>query len=202
MKADAKNYTKHLRAVLSECARTVVPLYHPLGFVSCVLPSPENGIILRVHYWPKEGRREKAPGWPVHTHNFRLSSFVMSGEIRNRNYVEIDGPGPGLERNVYKVEYEGEHSRIVDTGRVLRVEVGSDSIHSAGMGYCVERGVFHESVVPVGEMVVTLACLTEKSAIAPLVLGDVSGGSFAYQRESFDSVEFWSVVSDAVGVIE
>ncbi|MET4678840.1 hypothetical protein [Stenotrophomonas rhizophila] len=199
MKPDARDYLGYLRSIISDCSKSVVPLYHPLGFVSCVLPSVEEGIILRVHYWPKYDRREKAPSWPIHTHNFRLSSCVIEGEVENIEYQVVDGVrGGGLRAlNVYNVRYDGEHSKIVDSGDLVHIMVASDFVHTEGMSYVVEKGEFHESVVPTGVRAITLACLTEKGSETPFVLGDISGGDFSYEREEFDPGEFWSVVAEA-----
>jgi len=191
MKIDASGYMHYLLYGLDSWERDeeVIPLYHPLGFVSCVIPHPDQAVKLRLHYWPEKDRRLKNPNWPVHTHNYRLSSLVLSGTICDKQYSAFkEGGGDSC---LYAVEYSGEDSLIRDTGERCSFKLISEASRAAGQQYCVERGTFHESVVMANTSAATFVCLTQKGTEPPLVAGEPTGQAYPYERERYSRNHFW-----------
>lgn len=94
MKAEFSDTLNFLHENLENFSSTLVPLWHPLGFVSCVIDELPSSHVVRVHYWPKSQRRVKNPDWPIHTHTYRLRSLVLAGEVRDIQYrisPEVNG---------------------------------------------------------------------------------------------------------------
>ena len=101
MKTEASSFVPYLASDLPHLRRTCTPLWHPLGFVSCVIKDDANEATVRVHYWPKGERRVKNPDWPIHTHTYDLSSFILAGRIRDLQYRVRSGEA----LTVYEVSY-------------------------------------------------------------------------------------------------
>lgn len=168
----------------------IQPLWHPLGFASCVIKKDISNFILRVHYWPTNMRRTKNPDWPIHTHSYTLSSLVLNGSIEDIQYETA----PGDEYTLYKVAYINEDSEIINTNKKINIFKKISKIRTKGDQYRVERGVFHQSNVKFTESAVTLVALSEPSNEAPLVLGKSEEFRYPYDRTPFDKELFWSAV--------
>jgi len=183
-----------LSSNLEQLASNVVPLWHPLGFVSCVIDeSPTH--VTRVHYWPPGERRVKNPDWPIHTHAYALRSLVMSGAVRDLQYrVE-----PGEQWRIYSVNYYDGGSEIVRTSESVSAVPEVDEIRNAGEQYEVPRGVFHQTHVPHDQATVTVVLLTDHVTDAPKVLGVKQAKKYPYDRVAFDAAVFWKAVREAVG---
>lgn len=193
MKIDAKSQFIFLSEKLKELASTVVPLWHPLGFVSCVIKQTEE-FTLRVHFWPKGERRVKNPDWPIHTHSYFLSSFVLKGAVRDIRYKSIEGG----ENVVYSVRYFEGGSEITQTSDKVGVVPLVDELRCEGDSYVVDLNVFHQSVVPFQESAVTLVALSNFTNSPPLVLGSPAEERYPYDRAPYDKGLFWESVSGAV----
>ena len=194
MRINAVDHLDFLLENIDTFATSIQPLWHPLGFVSCVIKVIPSELTLRVHYWPPNDRRTKNPDWPVHTHSYALSSLVISGKIEDTQYKTTDGE----QHSIYKVSYLNENSEIRCTGKKTNAFKCTSDIRTEGEQYRVERGVFHESSVKSTESAVTFVAISEPSSEAPLVLGEDGGQSYPYDRTPFDREEFWSAVRDAI----
>ena len=175
-------------------AVSIQPLWHPLGFVSCVIKENPGELTLRVHYWPPNDRRTKNPDWPVHTHSYALSSLVLLGNIEDIQYDIIDGE----KYSIYKVSYFNGDSEISNTNRKTSILKYTSEMRTEGQQYRVERGVFHQSSVKLSESAVTFVALSESSSEAPLVLGDNGDNRYPYDRMPFNQEVFWSAVRYAI----
>jgi hypothetical protein len=194
MKINALDHLNFLLDNIDTIAVNIQPLWHPLGFVSCVIRDNPGELTLRVHYWPPHDRRTKNPDWPVHTHSYALSSLVMLGKIEDTQYKTTDG-----ERySIYQVSYFNGNSEIRSTGRKTSALKCTSEIHTEGEQYRVERGVFHQSSVQFTESAVSFVALSEPSSEAPLVLGGDGEQSYPYDRTPFNKEEFWSAVRGAI----
>lgn len=194
MKTNALDHINFLLQNIDTLAASIQPLWHPLGFVSCVIRDNTGKLTLRVHYWPPNERRTKNPDWPVHTHSYALSSLVLHGNIEDIQCEIIDGE----EFSIYKVSYLNGDSEIIRTDRRTRISKCTSKMRIAGEQYRVERGVFHQSVVKLSESAVTFVALSESSCEAPLVLGGDGDDTYPYDRTPFNQEAFWSAVRYAV----
>lgn len=193
MKIEAKNYLGFLYENINELRSKAVPLWHPLGFVSCIIKETQN-YTLRVHFWPKGERRVKNPDWPIHTHSYFLSSFVLRGSVRDIRYKTIDG-GQGV---IYSVRYFNGGSEITQTEKEIGVVPIVDELRNSGDSYEVGLDVFHQSVVEKESSAVTLVALSQFVDSPPLVLGSSAEEKYPYDRKPYDKDAFWDQVSMAV----
>jgi hypothetical protein len=169
------------------------PFWHPLGFVSCLLHRDDRET-LRLHYWPANNRRPKTPNWPIHTHIFDLESTILAGRVRDRQYRLVNGNA----YTEYAVRYNEIHSTIVPTDQQTDVVLSCDVVWPTGATYCVPVGTFHETVIGIADEALTLVACTNFRSADPLVLGRAGDVAYPYQREAFDSSQFWSRVKLAV----
>jgi len=193
MKIEAKEYLSLIDKDFNELSENCMPLWHPLGFVSCVIKKDDKHTV-RIHCWPKGERRVKNPDWPIHTHCYHLSSYIVSGSIQDIKYKT----GSGDEHAVYAVKYTGDDSEISQTTSHIKIEELTNEKRTSGECYEVERGVFHQSIVPIAEEVITIVVLSEFDSTPPLVLGHRSQKKYPYDRAPFDKNIFWNNVSKAI----
>lgn len=198
MKINARDHLEFLIANLEAFAREVQPLWHPLGFTSCVIREKIDGVTLRVHYWPPGERRTKNPDWPVHTHTYALSSLILTGQIEDIQYQAQEGD----QHVVYQVLYKNGDSEILKTKDGISINDTKAEIRSAGDQYRVERGVFHQSRVAFNASAVTLVAMSEFSDAPPLVLGKPGAMRYPYDRTPFCRDRFWYAVRDALASFE
>lgn len=193
MKIEAKDFINYLENNLSDLRSTCSPLWHPLGFVSCIIKE-EKDYVIRVHYWPNGERRVKNPDWPIHTHSYNLSSYVINGGVQDLQYKKnVTG-----EHIIYSVRYFEGGSEIIQTENTMGIDVLVDEVRCAGEQYNVALDTFHQSVVPFDRSAVTIVALSSFSDDAPLVLGAPGQDSYPYDRTSFDKEEFWIEVTNGL----
>lgn len=193
MKIEAKDYVGFLTGNLEELSLSILPLWHPLGFVSCVIKQNEN-VTLRVHFWPRGERRVKTPDWPIHTHSYFLSSYVLEGSIRDVRYKTIAN-GQYI---AYSVRYFEGGSEICQTAEKVGVASIVDESRRAGESYEVDLDVFHQSIVPFEGSAVTIVALSKFTDCPPLVLGSDAEDKYPYDRTPYDKELFWENVARAV----
>ena len=194
MMIKASSQLPYLRENISELTSTCQPLWHPLGFVSCVIRSEKNSFITRIHYWPKFERRTKNPDWPIHTHVYDLSSQILDGRVRDIQYRLKDG----ADYAIYSVCYSGENSALNFTNEHTSIEKVIDAVHEAGEEYTVAIGSFHQTRVPFDESAVSLVVLSNFVNFTPLVLGTLREKFFPYSRVKFDKLTFWNRIGDII----
>lgn len=194
MKTEISDMLSFLRENIDSLSVDLVPLWHPLGFVSCVIEEVALSHIARVHYWPKGERRVKNPDWPIHTHTYRLQSLVLAGAVRDLQYRVQ----PGMEWCEYSVNYYNGGSEIVPTPNEVDTFAEVDELRRSGSRYEVSRGVYHQTFVPHEQSAVTLVLLTDHSFDAPKVLGSKLAERYPYDRISFDRERFWDAIKAAL----
>jgi hypothetical protein len=169
---------------------------HPLGFWHIVLA--RNGpLALRLHIWPRSGRRPQAPFCPIHTHIFRFTSVVLIGEVENVIYTIR--PTENRPRfRVFEAAYEGPESVLRSTGQLVDASPASAERVRAGDVYGVAEHVFHENLVHEGCLAATVV-LTEHVGGAPLVLGEVDlVEDLRYIRSMVDRDSVWIILRELV----
>ena len=194
MTIDIDSQLQYLRKNFSKVALTCQPLWHPLGFVSCVIRKEKRKFTTRIHYWPKHERRTKNPDWPIHSHVYHLTSRILKGRVRDIQYRLRDGS----DYAIYSVQYSGEDSVINFTNRQTSVEKTIDKIHELGEEYSVSIGSFHQTQVPMGESVISLVVLSSFVDSNPLVLGTLEEQSYRYDRAEFDKSTFWTRIREVI----
>lgn len=194
MKTEASDLLAFLRENLRALSSDIVPLWHPLGFVSCVIDEMPGNYVARVHYWPNGERRVKNPDWPIHTHSYTLSSLVLDGCVRDLQYRKAEGN----DWRVYTVNYFNGGSAISKTGESIGLITDLDELRSAGDQYQVDRGIYHQTQVPASQSAVTLVLLTNHGSEAPKVLGSALESRYPYDRVPFDAHRFWNAVEKAI----
>ena len=179
---------------LDQLASKLTPLWHPLGFVSCVVDESPGQYVTRVHFWPAGERRVKNPDWPIHTHSYELRSLVLSGAVRDLQYrVESGG-----QWRIYTVNYFEGGSEIVCTSGSVNAVAEVDEVRHAGAEYEVPRGIFHQTQVPLNKSAVTIVLLSNHGSEAPKVLGTEQEKTYPYDRIPFDRTVFWNAVRGAL----
>lgn len=194
MKTDLAHALAFLRKNIDRIAAELVPLWHPLGFVSCVVDESRAPLITRVHFWPANERRVKNPDWPIHTHSYSLNSLVLSGAVKDIQYDVI----AGNQWCVYSVRYYEGGSEIIRTPERVIAVPSVVEMRYAGQEYEVPRGVFHQTQVEYGQSAVTLVSLSQHGSEAPKVLGTEQAERYPYDRTAFDAELFWGEVRKAL----
>lgn len=194
MKTNARDHLGFLIENFEAISLSVQPLWHPLGFASCVIREKLDGVTVRVHYWLAGERRTKNPDWPIHTHSYALSSLILWGKLEDIQYETL----PGNEYVVYEVAYRNGGSEILNTSDGLSIAGSKSVIRSAGEQYRVDGGVFHQSRVGFNSSAITLVAMSNFSNEPPLVLGGRGDASYPYDRTPFCREIFWASVRDAL----
>ncbi|EUJ11162.1 hypothetical protein Meth11DRAFT_2002 [Methylophilaceae bacterium 11] len=191
MKVEAEYFLPYLKNNICELELKCIPLWHPLGFVSCIIHEVSNLFTVRIHYWPENVRRVKNPDWPIHTHSYFLSSHILNGELTDIQYEQYEAE----EYSIFSVNYYKGGSEIHLTNKKTGVK---ETIHTRRLGgesYSVSKGVFHQTNVEIDKTALTLVALSEFSEEPPLVLGNsVAQNSYPYDRVIFEPEIFWREV--------
>lgn len=154
-------------------------IWHPLGFVMCRVARWESRS-LRVHIWPNHKGHQQTPAWMIHDHLFHLKSWVLSGEIENKEYV-IDVNGK--EHLIYEARYDGDRSILNRTNIFCSKSINKKSVYSKGSVYEVPAGIFHESQSLSNKTTVTVCETYDEFSGPPKILGSVDGLlSYTYER--------------------
>ena len=195
MKIRAQSQIPYLRDNLSHLASICVPRWHPLGFVSCVISKQDEEFITRVHYWPKFDRRTKNPQWPIHSHAYDLSSYILEGSVRDIQYQQTEG----TDYTVYSVSYGGNDSAINISHKQISIKKVVDQVRNVGEEYSVAVGSLHQTKVSLGESAVSLVVTSNFSDVVPIVLGQPGEERYPYDRVEFDRFVFWKRIGGAIG---
>lgn len=156
-------------------------LWHPLGFVMCKVVRWES-TSLRVHIWPNDTNYQQTPAWLIHDHLFHLKSWVLSGEIENKEYlIDINGTG----NVIYEAQYDGDCSILNRTNIFCSRSLNKKAVYSKGTVYEVPSGIFHESRSLSKKTTVTVCETYDEVAAPPKILGSVDGAlSYTYERRN------------------
>ncbi|MCG7569549.1 MULTISPECIES: hypothetical protein [Pseudoalteromonas] len=155
-------------------------LWHPLGFVMCRVARWGN-LSLRVHIWPSHKGYQQTPVLLIHDHLFHLKSWVVSGEVENKEYA-IEHHGK--DHAIYEASYNGDKSILEKTNTYCSKRLTKKSIYRAGSSYEVSSGVFHQSESLSNRTTLTVCETLDEIARPPRVLGCAEGlFSYTYHRE-------------------
>ncbi|MTI52175.1 MAG: hypothetical protein FH757_11160 [Alcanivorax sp.] len=155
-------------------------LWHPLGFLMCRV-SRQGDLSLRVHIWPGHKGYQQTPALLIHDHLFHLKSWVISGEVENKEYAVENN---GKDHAIYEARYDGDKSVLKKTNVYCSKRLTKKAICRAGSSYEVSSGVFHESQSLSNRTTLTVCETLDEIAGPPRVLGSVEGLlSYNYHRK-------------------
>lgn len=169
-------------------------LIHPHGFY-VVLIGRTDTEEWRLHFWPKGPRFITGMPAFIHTHNCRIDSRILQGQLTNILYsVSVDSNGSNP---LYQVEYGGDRYTAVTSNHLRRTELRVRSAplkrdtYVCGDSYGVERNAYHEAVVSDQESTSTLVCMHGRSADPVMVVGlDGYPPTLTFTRPEYRGVDF------------
>lgn len=129
---------------------SVAAVWHPLGclYIEIFRNAMRS---VRIHVWGVREGRCSGSNISVHSHDFYLHSYVITGVIENRIYTKKTGI-PTYQ--LYDIEYYGDVNILRPTGHYLRYEATTCQRVHRGEMYSIPPGQFH-SVRVFGDGIVT-----------------------------------------------
>lgn len=189
-----KEYFKSISSLTSACNRGEINAkqlckfvisegigfsWHPLGFMMATLLD-EGGEKIRLHLWTNTFDKAQNPTWLVHDHKFDLTSWVISGSIKNIEYKDLTLPET---HQLYSVSYNSMGSVLTKLGQGYSLAVDKTQEVNEGETYRISAGTFHQSLSLSSRTTVTLCHTIDKKNSPPLVVGDIDGmDQYYYQR--------------------
>lgn len=167
--------------------------WHPLGFIMATLL--DGGCEkIRLHLWTKSFDKAQKPTWLVHDHKFDLTSWVISGAIKNIAYRNTAAPKTN---QLYSVTYNNTGSLLTKLDETYSLEVEKTQEINEGNKYKIEAGVFHQSISMSQRTTVTICHTVDKKKSPPLVIGDLNGeDNYYYQRSPVDIYELQKIIAE------
>lgn len=189
-----KVYFKSISSLVSACNRGEVNAkqlcefaisgeknfsWHPLGFMMATLLD-EGGEKIRLHLWTNSFDKAQKPTWLVHDHKFDLTSWVISGSIKNIEYKELMLPET---HKLYSVSYSSTGSILTKLDEGYNLAVDRTQQINEGETYRISAGTFHQSLSLSSKTTVTICHTVDKKQTPPLVVGELDGlDKYYYQR--------------------
>jgi hypothetical protein len=126
--------------------------FHNNGFAMLRLAVYPDGSMLRLHYWPSGEVRNAN----VHSHRWDMSSYILKGSYRARNYVES-------EQGIYCDKYycpEGKDGKYeFDLIGPAWLRVVTDRVYTAGDRYDMSAGLVHSvDEILTSELISLVSC--------------------------------------------
>lgn len=120
---------------------------HPLGFYYYSLYE-EGDLKIRLHIWPKskEKRNPLGPEMPIHNHNWKFESVILTGSITNIIYELAESVNG--KSFVYDIECQPHKSILRKRmGQPYKHRVVSKTTYQPWDIYRMEAEILHETVV-------------------------------------------------------
>ncbi|HEX8086170.1 MAG TPA: hypothetical protein VF529_17895 [Solirubrobacteraceae bacterium] len=145
-------------------------LTHPFGFVTAFVDRLADGGHVRLHIWPKPLLERQEPAWEIHSHQSRLCSYVLRGDITSTTFGVH--PSTTGRHRLFRAQLHGEQSRLVATSE--RVELGSRhaASYSRGDRYDIPLATFHTSALVSDGFGATLVVAGPPEGGGALVVGE------------------------------
>lgn len=201
-------YLKSISAFISSCNNgridakqlcefavksNIIFSWHPLGFIMATLLD-EGCEKIRLHLWTKSFDKAQKPTWLVHDHKFDLTSWVISGVIKNIEYKNAVSPKT---HQLYSVTYNATGSLLTKLDEMYSLEVEKTQEFNEGDKYKIEAGVFHQSISLSQRTTVTICHTVNKKESPPLVIGELNGEEkYYYQRSHVNTDELQKVIEE------
>lgn len=165
--------------------------WHPLGFMMATLLD-EDSEKIRLHLWTNTFDKAQKPTWLVHDHTFDLTSWVLSGSIKNIEYKEL---ALAETHQLYSVSYNSTGSVLTKLDQGYSFAVDKTQEVNEGETYRISAGTFHQSLSLSPRTTVTMCHTVEKKNTPPLVIGDIDGvEQYHYHRSPVHISELQVVI--------
>lgn len=129
--------------------------WHPTGFAVFQLGETFEAMPVRVHCWLKSERPVEHLHPPLHTHVWPLAGKVMMGKYVETIYDLTPTSDGGL--RLYSVDYHSrDDASVAETGSSVAAASSAQRSYEAGEIHTVQEGVWHETQIPTGAIVVTV----------------------------------------------
>lgn len=171
---DLKTKTQQLiHFLINEGANKFDFFYHPLGFIYCKLYVSENpNEVVRLHIWDPEFHKTTTE-LDIHTHYYKINSFVIKGEIVNEIYSEnIDYSEDPKKYYIYKGEYLNNDRILKKTDSFLKLIKSNKEIIKQNELYKIELNTFHKGYPSnFDELTATIVFNENHQAPNPIIVG-------------------------------
>lgn len=159
--------------------------WHPLGFIMCKY-LVENNVSIRIHIWPKDGGKPQKPYWNIHNHIFSLKSWVLYGEITNKEYELLNDDQSN--NVIYKVNYSNNISSLIKTEKRVKIKQANIDHNNERSSYGMKSGIFHLSENTGKTNALTIMYAEDSNMQSPEVIGHISGlTKYEYKRSEVSS---------------
>jgi len=169
------------------------PRVHGNGFIQLDLSET-----VRLHVWGHRDIPRQAVPTQVHDHTFNFRSRVLVGAITNVVYGAIDDPDGSF--MVYEAQPNvGEDTRLVSTGRRVRLVECSRLWIQAGDSYLMAAGEFHESIVSRPTATVITKTATQLRPIGRTLVPVGAQPDNAFNRYGESPEKLWRIIAEVLG---
>lgn len=179
--------------------------WHPLGFLQFKLGKLENETSVKLHIWDDILRLTQEPAWLIHRHEWDLQSHVLYGTVSNHtfNIGTFSDADISCRRHLYKVEFDGQYSKLIKTSEVTHFKLEETHCYSQGNKYEVLSDQYHSTTVEESSLASTLVVSTEKVVSSPFVLGELDGNDmYTYHRSIPDEQTWLSILNKFIRLAE
>lgn len=141
---------------------------HPLGFFYAV-EKLDDSATLRYHLWPENWSvpPDQMNG-EIHDHIFELNSVVLSGAMRHETFSFV--PSNKGNREILRVVYSGETSKLRRSGERGELKDISNEIYQPGTVYRVPAGTIHRAEALKSPAATLVLAISESNPPDPRVI--------------------------------
>jgi hypothetical protein len=177
--------------------------WHPVGFIVIRL-GIENNFNYRLHIWPIGRRIPKHPDWPIHNHIFDLDSYVICGELLNRNYSLKLEATKTSQYDLYEVEYYDGGSTISKNSTYISSITYQETLIKSNNSYHIPQREFHETIVESMQLTSTMVRTTiPNGSDKALILGRVdSNRLYDCPNKKINKLEVIAQIRNVIGQIK
>lgn len=158
-------WSSELADIVRLCEKSLVPVWHPLGFIHVKIAQGPLGDTFRMHLWSSQYRNADEQTDKIHDHLFHVRSRVVYGGVRNVQYRFIPRINGG-HREV-RIKY-GPTGVVLQEGNVFGdIEQVSSDIFMAPADYSISKTELHETSISSSNFALTVVHTTDPLNIEP-----------------------------------
>jgi hypothetical protein len=146
---------------------------HPLGFL-CVPMHRGRRFGLCLHVWSDDLVFDAPTTSPVHAHSWGLTSYVLTGTLRN-DLIDVVPDATAPTHRVFTIRPGSAGDRLRRTSRLVRQRTVASEHIGAGQFYGLAAGLFHATIALGATATLVMAENHEENQ--ELSLGDVAAPS-------------------------
>ena|SRR6266542_3601487 len=171
---------------------------HPLGFLYAPLLR-ERSQVLRLHIWLRDAPRPQLTTSPIHDHTWRLTSFVVCGELENQT-IHVDDAADPTHR-IFEIRGAGSDDFLRPTERLVSFRCSSAERVKQGCRYVMAARQFHFTEVA-GDVTTATIVLAERQTTTPeRSLGPLDMPKHHMTRAHCSSDEFAEAAQMVLGAL-